>query len=123
LPADEPAWFERAWSGLFGVDRFEPAVTRTPNRKNCVFSASCLSIAGPVSGRSVTKSIGREQCLLHPRRINWLGQLALDVDSQNEIFDDFIAGKWIERLLAVRNEWYPFPHFVGLRKVSATLVG
>ena len=25
LPADELAWFERAWSGLFKVDRFEPA--------------------------------------------------------------------------------------------------
>ncbi len=25
LPAEELAWFERAWSGLFKVDRFEPA--------------------------------------------------------------------------------------------------
>jgi len=26
LPVDELAWFERAWSGLFKVNRFEPAV-------------------------------------------------------------------------------------------------
>jgi alkyldihydroxyacetonephosphate synthase len=44
LPPDELAWFERAWSGLFKVDRFEP--TAMPREEEITLRAPRVTVPG-----------------------------------------------------------------------------
>ncbi|MBK5105779.1 MAG: FAD-binding protein [Burkholderiales bacterium] len=100
LPAEELAWFERAWSGLFDVARFEPAAM--PRADEITLRAPRVAVPGALAAVCTTE---KHERLLHSfgRSVHDLARMIHRRDFSNP--PDVVAYPKTEQDIAGLLDW------------------